>query len=209
MSNYKWSVFLSLMLLVSSRGYSGIIKEGDLQRHQLLSSLEQQSECLQSMQGTFLQYKHLSVLPAPIRSKGKFLFKKNSGAQWITESPVRNVLTIDYSGLSWNGDDNVTADQGIVKKASQFLAGLFIGILAGDFSELSKFFEIKTSQSSERWFLTLTPLDESIEKYLVRIEIEGQKYTELISIYEANGDRTSINLTVVEETLSNVKSCLQ
>lgn len=164
----------------------------------LLDALQQKTLSRHKpISGTFKQFKHITVLPAPLVSEGEFTISPNE-ALWKTTLPIASSLIINNKGLQWNkstpANKNPSKDRSTAEKT---IAKLFLTALRGDISQLRDFFTIEAEGSIDLWTLSLTPKEKQFQAYLQVIKISGTEFTDKIQIQETNGDKTEILLTTM------------
>ncbi|WP_298632760.1 outer membrane lipoprotein carrier protein LolA [uncultured Umboniibacter sp.] len=131
--------------------------------------------------GLFQQTKIISSLSQPLKSSGSFLFEPHRGVIWLTQAPF-------LSQQCWTSESVATAS------ASYWVRAIF----AGDFEQLSAFFEITANWSQEGWRVKLVPLNEAVAAILTAVEVSGSQHVERISYQETGGHSTEINLTPLD-----------
>ncbi|OOF65646.1 outer membrane lipoprotein carrier protein LolA [Rodentibacter sp. Ppn85] len=167
---------LSLLISAWSYGFS---------EQNLIAQLQKP----QSVQGDFVQERHLKALNRPITTEGKFALVANKGLLWQMEKPFPVQLRVTEKGImQWNGKQWI--DNGKVGQAAQIR--LFLGLLSGDVSGLKKQFKPVLSGTPEQWKLTLTPDSLLMKQIFNQITIQGDEVVKMIQLDETQGDKTDI-----------------
>lgn len=170
----------------------------------LLAQLSERSKAIQSLEGRFVQQKHIAVLPAPLNSTGRFQFTQGKGVVWEVLTPVQNKVALTPKGISF-GDDQ-SASQAARQAGIEEVAKIFMGVIAGELDTLKDYFAVVASGDSRKWTLRLTPHSANLAAYIKRIELQGGEVTEQLDIFEANGDHTHISFTTDKILFANGKT---
>ncbi|OOF36758.1 LolA family protein [Rodentibacter heidelbergensis] len=143
----------------------------------------------QSVQGDFVQARHLKALNRPIMTEGKFTLVANKGLLWQMEKPFNTQLRVTEKGImQWNGTQWV--NNGKLGQAEQIQ--LFLGLLSGDVSGLKKQFKLTLTGSSQQWQVTLVPDSLLMKQIFNQIIIQGDEVVKMMTLDEAQGDKTDI-----------------
>lgn len=178
-------IILCLVLLFSP--FSPALSQQDFSQQHLVEQLQKP----QNLQGHFIQQRFLKSLDNPIVTKGQFILLKNKGLLWQMETPFANRLRVRQDGISqWNGTQWVSGQ----KPGQAQQVQLFLGLLSGDISALTKQFDPMLSGSAENWQLTLKPNSLLIKQIFSDIHIRGGQLITQIELNETQGDKTVIQL---------------
>ncbi|OOF54929.1 LolA family protein [Rodentibacter genomosp. 2] len=173
----KKIIFL-LGLLISTWSYG--FSEQDL-----ISQLQKP----QSVQGDFVQERHLKALSRPIITEGEFTLVANKGLLWQMEKPFPIQLRVTEKGImQWNGKQWI--NNGKLGQAEQIR--LFLGLLSGDVNGLKTQFKLALSGTTKQWKATLTPDSLLMKQIFNQIIIQGDEVVKMIQLDETQGDRTDI-----------------
>jgi len=161
----------------------------------LLAELSARSKAIESLQGHFVQQKHIAVLPVPLNSTGKFAFEQGKGVDWETLTPVRNAVHLTPKGISFEDESGKAQHQAAQQAGVEVVAKIFMGVITGELDGLNNYFSMVVSGSGKQWKLLLTPRSENLAAYIQSIELQGSEFTEQLDIAETNGDKTHIAFT--------------
>ena len=143
----------------------------------------------QSVQGDFVQARHLKALNKPITTEGKFALVANKGLLWQMEKPFATQLRVTEKGImQWNGKQ--WNNNGKLGQAEQIQ--LFLGLLSGDVNGLKKQFKFALSGTAKQWKVTLTPDSLLMKQIFNQITIQGDDVVQMIQLDETQGDKTDI-----------------
>jgi hypothetical protein len=137
----------------------------------------------QVLRGRFIQRKFLREIPRPLVSGGEFLLVRERGIWWHTQTPLEAELTLD---------------------ADAPLLALF----TLDLDTLARSFEMYLMPSATHepspWLLGLRPRDAALAAWFEQATLAGEAQVERITLFEATGDRTEIDLDVAVQPLSSL-----
>ena len=143
----------------------------------------------------FVEQKTLSVLSAPIESRGELSFKSPDFLQKKTTQPIQETLTVERDRLILiRGGKEQTIQLETQPEMRAFIDSLR-ATLSGDLPTLKKSFEVKLSGAASKWTLSLRPLSANLQRVLVEVSIQGRN-SEILFIETSmlNGDRTFLTL---------------
>ena len=167
-----------------------------------LAAFSAKNQTIAHLAGQFEQSKTIAVLPMPIRSSGVFEFTQGQGVAWETQEPIQNRIHLTAQGIyTQTADGNSETLQGQDATKSQgagLVASIFMGVIAGDLSQLTRFFTLEANTQGEQWQLVLTPNSPNLAAYIRQIRLEGHDFTEQLHIAETNGDTTDIRFTTTQ-----------
>lgn len=190
--------FLLLLILIAlfsiNKAHADSVQSCDL-----ASITEQLND--QPTLNRFTQTKHISILSKPLTSQGFLLISEpNNGVVWQTLAPIRSTIVISDKELrQFNKlDEPVTAPASSNQKASQLISSTFLAILAGNLSQLEENFRSQIECSSQQWHIVLQANNSDMQHLIDSIIIQGQSSIEHLTFTEANGDRTELTFTAVD-----------
>ena len=161
----------------------------------LLAQLSARSKAIQSLQGQFVQQKHIAVLPVPLSSTGRFAFEQGKGVDWETLTPVRNAVHLTPKGISFEDDKGQTQNPVAQQAGVEVVAKIFMGVITGELDSLNNYFSVAASGSAQAWTLVLTPRSANLAAYIQTIQLKGSEFTDQLDIAETNGDKTHIQFS--------------
>ncbi|MFP6799153.1 MAG: outer membrane lipoprotein carrier protein LolA, partial [Pseudomonas sp.] len=107
------------------------------------------------VRGPLIQEKHLRALPQPLTSRGQFVLSRDLGLLWQLQSPLKQDYRIDGQGIAKRTPSGWQQQPGQDVAAQQ--SRLFLAVLKGDHSGLSKDFQLQLSGTAAAWQLRLVP----------------------------------------------------
>ena len=149
--------------------------------------------------GRFEQKKQLVGLKNPVNSSGRFCVVADKGVLWRTLQPFPNTLRLTRDEIVQMRGDQVALRLEAKKEPTvRLINTVLFALLTGDIGQLEKLFEIDGSVQNKAWSITLKALEPGLAKAIGSIALKGGVYVRSITIDEANGDRTSIDLMAIE-----------
>jgi len=163
-----------------------------------LEQLMQRLGQVESVQGKFVERKHLRILDAPIEFSGTLIYKAPGHLEKHTLSPKPQSLILDQ--------DRLVVEDGTKKQRRTLLlqdypvVWAFVesirATLAGDLKALTSFYKVELEGSENQWRLLLRPSEPSLQSMVSEIRISGQRHSvRVIEIVEGEGDRSVMTIT--------------
>ncbi len=179
---------------------------------ELLAPVGKTTRDAASLRGSFVQRKFLHELPQPLLSSGEFLVARGAGVDWHTHKPFDSEVLLTQAALIQRGPDGkpqrVDASQ---RPGLAAVSQVFDALFALDIDKLSQSFTLfgdkdaKEPKEPKAWLLGLAPREAAFAKFIAQIVVAGAAEPKLITMYEASGDRTEIELSGIsaQATLSD------
>jgi outer membrane lipoprotein-sorting protein len=155
----------------------------------------------QVLQGEFQQRKHLSEIPQPLTSNGDFIFVRELGVRWHTQTPFDSIFVLTQNGL-------LQSDQGAEslrlsaheQPSVRVIASVFFALFTLDVDALEKNFALfaHANNPDARWTLGLRPKGNAIASVFKEAIVSGTTDVERIVLIDKRGDRTEIELRNVK-----------
>lgn len=158
---------------------------------QLMAALAKQPQGA----ATYTETKTIAMLEQPLESSGELLFVPPARLEKRTLRPKPESMVLD--------GDTLTLTRGRrthVLRLQDYpqVAGMVESIratLAGDRKALEKVYQPALSGDTERWTLTLTPLDARVGKVISRIRMDGTRArVRSVEILQADGDSSVMTI---------------
>jgi len=175
----------------------------------LLGAVAKTSSAAATLRGNFVQRKFLHELPQPLQSSGEFLVARGTGVDWRTHKPFESEVVMTPKALIQRGPDGkpqrVNASQ---QPGLAAVSQVFDALFALDIDQLAQSFTLfgeKDEGSAGGWRLGLVPREPAFAKVIARIVVNGVAEPRLITLFEASGDRTEIELADIkaQDTLAD------
>jgi hypothetical protein len=149
--------------------------------------------------GRFEQRKQLVGLKNAVNSSGRFCVVADKGVLWRTLRPFPNTLRLTRDEIvQLHGNQVALRLEAKKEPTVRLINTVLFALLAGDIGQLGKLFEIDASVQDKAWSITLKALEPGLAKAIGGIALKGGVYVTSITIDEASGDRTSIDLVAIE-----------
>jgi hypothetical protein len=156
----------------------------------LLARVRQRLVDAPVLRGEFEQRKTVRGFKHALVSRGDYLVARDRGVIWHTREPFASTLVVTRERLlARQADGSVTTrldarDEPALRTINEMLFAL----MAADFKTLMERFRIEGSMQSEGWRMTLTPRDAALARWIIGIDIEGDRHLRQASLREAQGD---------------------
>lgn len=148
----------------------------------------------QSLQGGFVQERHLTGFAKPLRSEGRFLLRPDRGLIWRGERPFSAVTVITPDGLLQEVDGIESSR--VPKVRLRFLDHLYAmlsGPLYGDWASIERTFSLTRSGDAQAWTIELRPRQGSDSVLPIEtMVVSGGAFVDRVEIHKPGGDWESI-----------------
>jgi uncharacterized membrane protein/outer membrane lipoprotein-sorting protein len=133
----------------------------------------------------FTEQRFVSILTAPLESKGEIECVPGSGLVWHVTHPVSKTSLITPSGLTMIEEGGARRE--ISDRAN--ISAALLSLMSGEIDSASDNFTLTTSGTPRAWILTLTPKDTLVAEVIDRIVVSGRDRPDSLEIIHANKDR--------------------
>lgn len=160
------------------------------------------------VRGDFEQTKAIKGFKKPLVSRGEFVIARGRGIQWVTLTPFPSTLLVTRDRLTTVTPGSTQQIDVRQEPGLRAVNDLLMAVLGGDMKALNAKFQVEGAlQGSQGWRMTLVPRDAALSRFVVRIEMEGDRHVQLVRMSEASGDENRIRFTRQAHTgLSPVES---
>jgi hypothetical protein len=150
--------------------------------------------------GRFDQVKQLTDISKRLLSNGRFCIDAKKGILWQTLKPFPNTLRLTRDEIiQTQGNQIIMQMDAKQEPVVRMINNILFSLLAGDFSQLDKTFDLKSTIKNKNWQVNLKAHDPTIAKAIGEISLEGDNHVKHVIIKQDNGDSTSI-------VFSNIKN---
>jgi hypothetical protein len=168
----------------------------------LQGALQQPSNSLrdaQLMRGKFVFKKYLPEMPKPIISRGTFVFVKGVGVDWHTREPFDSDFVLTLQGMRQIDAGKTTMQMNASEQpAVRVIAQIFLSLLSLDVQALQNSFSLYGVQQGKQWQVGLKPTVPAIASVFHDAIVHGATQVEMLTLHDANGDRTEIEFSDVQ-----------
>lgn len=155
-----------------------------------LNTLKQQLKNTESIQGEFIQTRHLYQLPQALKTTGQFTLLRDKGLFWQIIQPFPLNIRLRDDGIAQQDEQGKWHISNQHGQAQQI--ALFMALLSGDTTTLSEQFELYLSGEAENWQLSLKPKSHILQQVFTEIRLKGGNFIQQIEIVEKQGDYSII-----------------
>ncbi len=185
-------LMLVMLLAVAPSAQGAAAAGGEVET--TLAALQQQAAGVTTLQGDFIQEKHLAMFQEVLISKGRFAFVRPDRLRWELIEPVASGFVLKGDkGRRWNARSGTEEAFELSKEpVMRFVSEQLFAWVGADFSKLRARYRISVVQSAPV-ILKLVPLDAG--GFLDHLEVAFAKdgrYPEMVEVHERGGDFTRI-----------------
>ncbi len=145
--------------------------------------------------GQFVQERFIEGFPKPIISKGEFTFVSARGLVWQTQQPFANrVVVLNDKLITENEFESQQINSDQTPQLTVFNS-LAMALFSGDLSFLQSQFQISASGTLSAWRMTLTPRQAPLNTVFQKIDLQGSRYAEKISLWSTQKELTRVTLS--------------
>lgn len=160
---------------------------------------------VQVLRGRFSQRKFLRELPRPLLSTGEFLLVRDRGIWWHTQTPLDSTLMLTPGGLlAQDAGAKAQSRNSRQQPGLELAASMFFGLFALDLDTLARSFDLFETGSGKHWLLGLRPRDAALAAWFEKAILSGSAQVQQVTLFEAAGDRTEINLNAAAQPLTSL-----
>ena len=162
----------------------------------LLGSVAAELQTAKTLRGDYTQTKALRELPRPLRADGSFLFVRERGVVWRTQTPFVSELVITSDVLIQRQNGSATRLSADQQPAIRLIGQIFFAVFSLDFATLERLFTLYgRAPAGGPWVLGLKPLQAAGS--LREIEVHGDTQVRRVVLREERGDLTTIELRAI------------
>ncbi|MDN3557100.1 LolA family protein [Halomonas maura] len=151
-----------------------------------LGDLQRRLEATPSLEGRFVQTRHLADLDSQLESTGHFRYERDARVVWTLETPVEERL--EFSA-------DAPPELGAGDRRQAEAATLFLDLLQGHWQALEERFTLSLSGDADAWRVTLRPRQAALRQRIDEIRLRGGRYLERLALDATNGDRLRVRLS--------------
>jgi hypothetical protein len=145
--------------------------------------------------GRFHQSKEQAGLPKPLQSRGEFLFWRDRGVHWSTETPVQQV-TVYRSDKTLHSIGESGEVQEQKSRSARTFRRILLDIFSFDEAQIERQFEQHWQvDEQQRWHLLLQPRTMTLKRALQQVTLSGGEFIDALRIVDAKGLSLQINFS--------------
>lgn len=166
-------------------------------------------EQVQVLRGRYSQRKFLREIPRPLNSSGEFLLVRDRGIWWHTQTPLDSELMLPLVAAGPQRRAARAPGKGQPAGQEELAASLFMALFTLDLDLLARSFDLFVMRSDApgpRWSLGLRPRDAAVAAWFEQATLSGGERVERVTLFEAAGDRTEIDLDSAAHPLSSLSA---
>ncbi|SBV98244.1 putative Outer membrane lipoprotein carrier protein LolA [uncultured delta proteobacterium] len=160
-----------------------------------LAGLKERTASVMTLRSAFVQETAIPMFAQPMRSQGRFLFKRPDCLRWEFTSPMREGFALKGdTGVRWEDDGAVrTAFTAKSDPVAGVIARQLMAWITFDLASINREYTIETLGETPL-VLRMIPLREDVRAVIASITItfSAEGPASLVAIQEARGGRTTI-----------------
>lgn len=161
---------------------------------QLQKRIQATSKEIISIQASFEQLKHLSILENDIKSSGMFYFKREDMLKWAYEKPYQYVIVMTGDEIKIKNEQKVSAFNVKSNRIFSEISLMMSILLRGEIFE-SHSFSIEMKENNNYYLALLQPSTKELKQFLSTVYMYFDKKQLTVSklrMMEKSGDYTLI-----------------
>lgn len=160
----------------------------------LLAEIGRKLENPAVLRGEFEQTKSIKGFKRPLVSKGTFVMAAGKGVQWITSQPFASTVVVTRERLLTLGESGASRQIDTRQEPGlRAVNEMLMALLAGDVKVLAERFLAEGALlGAQGWRLALKPRDAALAGFITRIELEGSRHVDTVTLHETSGDASRI-----------------
>ncbi|MFY9344569.1 MAG: outer membrane lipoprotein carrier protein LolA [Planctomycetota bacterium] len=157
---------------------------------------------LPGLEATYEEEKHLALLAAPLKSRGRMLFLPPGYLARAVEAPEKSLLVITPDELRIDGrDGREVIDLKRSDRVRLFVTAL-VQVFAGNEPVLAKSFTVDyalDARSKTGWTLVLLPKEKALQQMIKSMTLRGEGVAvTAVEVEDPNGDRTVTKIVTAD-----------
>ena len=162
----------------------------------LVDQIASQANATTVLRASFVQTKTMAALRRPLVSTGQLLLSRDQGLAWHIEAPLRATYLLSERGVTEIDAQGARRTRDAREMPGlEYISRTFQALLAGNMDALRESFDIEAQGTREAWRLVLLPRQRQTAAFLRQLELTGGRHVERITVVEAQGDRTVMQMS--------------
>lgn len=169
----------------------------EAQKREVIAKINKTTASLKTMQCSFTQTKHLSMLNDKMVSEGKMYYRQPDKLRWEYVSPYKYLFIFNgakvYVGNKSRKDVIDTNSNKLFKEVARIMMSTVTGKALSNTAD----FNITLTADAKSYHVMLVPKKKDLRKMMNKVELVFSRTADMISeinIFENNGDHTNIKL---------------
>lgn len=175
------SAMVALVILISLTGAPAIAES--CEQTDILPAINRQLSPQAAAVVAFSQLTHIKVLSAPLQSSGTIYIDQAQGIVWHTEQPLNSYLVIS--------DDGVDPGTGLIE-SSRMMGLMLRQLITGDFTNLTRIFNLKGCVHEQTWQLQLHPINSLLADRVSELQFTGGQWIHHLILQQPDGNRLEV-----------------
>lgn len=149
------------------------------------------------LQADFVQERHLSDMPSPLRASGRLLLSREHGVWWRQQEPFGMTLILTEQAMTQQIDGEAPQSLTAADERMQQFQRILQDLLLVDLKALQDSFELTVQPTAEpgTWALQLRPTATPLDRLFTAFELSGDSVVRELLMREADGGRTRLRFS--------------
>lgn len=148
----------------------------------------------QTLRGRYTQTRRLHEIPKPLLARGRFVFVRDLGIAWLTQTPFASELVITRDAITQRDGGSVTRLSTEQQPGVRAVASVFFAVFALDFKTLEGLFDLSSRRTGQGWELGMKPRAGTGDA-ISGIVVSGRAQVDGVVLTDKSGDVTEIRMT--------------
>ena len=198
----KKLIFISLFLAFSVGISAQAMKLAtNQQKKEMIATITRVSASMKTMQCSFVQTKHLSIMNDKLVSKGKMFYKQSSQLRWQYVSPYAYTFIINGNKVMMQSSTKRNVIDVKSSRLFKSITQIMMNSVTGKSLSNSSDFKVRMFTGDGEWMAELTPVKKEMKQMFKVIKLYLNVKRGIVStveMVEKSGDNTVIELNNVQ-----------
>ena len=184
---------VAIGLLLSLTGFKNPYTGNADVKTEFLAKYKLANEKMNSITSDFVQYRHLAIMNEPIKSSGKFYYKKPDLMKWDQSFPSEYYFIVNGDKII-RFDGNRRKEMSVNNPQVSYFKNFIMGTVDGSLFESTQF-KSEFTKSADFTKVVLIPIEKQMKKRIETIELlfnTNDLSLQGLTIFESGGDKMVI-----------------
>ena len=171
------------------------------QKKEMIATITRVSASMKTMQCSFVQTKHLSIMNDKLVSKGKMFYKQSSQLRWQYVSPYAYTFIINGNKVMMQSSTKRNVIDVKSSRLFKSITQIMMNSVTGKSLSNSSDFKVRMFTGDGEWMAELTPVKKEMKQMFKVIKLYFNVKRGIVStveMVEKSGDNTVIELNNVQ-----------
>lgn len=164
-------------------------------QQQEIEKISQLIRSIHLISGSFEQQRKLPELNKPLISTGHFIYWKDQGIYWQTDTPYRQATTYSKEKTIIWKSPGIPAGEASNSSRDKHFRRILFSLFDFDLRQLEQKFETQWSIAAQQWQLDLIPSDTITRHAISSARLVGSDHIQQIEMTGSNNEKIVINFS--------------